>query len=168
VDRVPWWIKLLAVVVSVASILSGLSRQRQAPVPQSSTVEVLDPFDDVAPAVASLHRRHQRAQCLLRAGIWEPQRPDAARFEPALLGSTSGDGRWLDIRAGAAIATIVDDRLGLCVAKGFDGVQFTGLDGYRHDTGFPLTAADQTAFNRGVTALAVRRGLSVTEPDAPA
>jgi hypothetical protein len=56
----------------------------------------------------------------------------------------------------------VSDRLALCVAKGFDGVRFTGLDGYRHDTGFPLTAADQAAFNQVVDELARRRGLTVT------
>jgi hypothetical protein len=167
VDRVPWWIKLMAVVVSVASILSGLSRQRPVPVPRSSTVEVLDPFADVAATVGSLHRRHQRAECLLRAGIWEPDRPDAARVDAALLGSATGQGRWLDIRALDPLTLIIDDRLSLCVAKGFDGVRFTALDGYLHDTGFPLTEADQAAFNAGVSSLAVRRGLSVTKPDAP-
>jgi hypothetical protein len=166
VNRVPWWIKLLAVTVSVASILSGLSRKPVA-APVSSTVEVLDPFEDVAATVASLHRHHQRAECLLRAGIWEPQRQDAARFEPALLGSVTLGGRWLDIRARVPIAAIIDDRLTLCVSKGFDGVRFTALDAFRHATGFPLTAADQAAFNRGVTDLAVHRGLSVSEPDAP-
>jgi len=166
VDRVPWWIKLLAVVVTVASILSGLSRERPVAAPRSSTVEVLDPFADVAVTVASLHRRHQQAECLLRAGVWEPERPDAARFDPALVGSDAGGGRWLDIRASAAIAPIIDDRLALCVAKGFDGVLFTALDVYLHDTGFRLTAADQAVFNRGVSELASRRGLSVSGPDA--
>jgi hypothetical protein len=162
VDRVPWWIKLLAVVVTVASILSGLSHQRSVAVSRSSTVEVLDPFEDVAATVASLHRRDQRADCLLRAGVWEPERPDADRFDPALLGSAAGSGRWLDIRDRAAIAPIMNDRLALCVAKGFDGVRFTGLDGYLHDTGFPLTAADQAAFNQVVDELARGRGLTVT------
>jgi hypothetical protein len=179
VDRVPWWIKLMAVVVSVASILSGLSRHRPVPASRSSTVEILDPFADVAATVVSLHRRHQRAECLLRAGIWEPERPDAARFDPAVLGSAAdglgstadglgsaaGGGRWLDIRASAAIAPILGDRLALCVAKGFDGVRFTGLDGYRHDTGFPLTAADQAAFNRVLRELARDRGLTVSEDE---
>jgi hypothetical protein len=166
VDRVPWWIKLLAVFVAVASILSGLSRQRPAAVSRPSTVEVLDPFADVAVTVVSLHRRHQQAECLLRAGVWEPERPDAGRFDPSLVGSDAGGGRWLDIRASAAISPIIDDRLALCVSKGFDGVRFTALDGYLHDTGFPLTAADQAAFNRSVSELASNRGLSVTAPDA--
>jgi hypothetical protein len=162
----PWWITALAVGSTVATVLSGLSwpaTQPQRPdtgPPPASTVESLDPFADVAMTVRSLHGR---ADCLLRAGVWEPFRPDAARFDPALIGAAAPIGRWLDIRQRAPIAAIVDDRLALCVAKGFDGVRFTAIDGYVHDTGFPLTAADQAAFNANLAALARARGLRVTE-----
>jgi hypothetical protein len=164
VDRVPWWITALAVGSTVATVLSGLPRPAVNP-RSDSTVEALDPFADVAATVRSLHRQHQRADCLLRAGLWEPSRPDAARFDPTLLGAATPDGRWLDIRRREPIAAIVDDRLALCVAKGFDGVRFTAIDGYLHDTGFPLTASDQAAFNATVAALARARGLDVTEQD---
>ena len=160
-DRVPLWIKLLAVVVPVATLLSGLSRPRTVAAPAPVTIQILDPFADVAGTVAALHRQHNRADCELRAGVWEPGRPDARRFDPSMIGAPADDGRWLDIRQLAPIATIIDDRLGLCVAKGFDGVTFTAVDGYRHGTGFPLTEADQTAFNRAISDLARRRGLGV-------
>jgi hypothetical protein len=167
VDRVPLWIKLLAVVVPVATVLSGLSRPRVAADPPPSA-QVLDPFADVAGTVAALHRQHTRAECRLRAGVWEPDRPDAGRFDPSLIGADADQGRWLDVRRLAPLATIIDDRLALCVAKGFDGVRFSDLDGYRHATGFPLTAADQATFNRVVTDLAVRRRLTVAEDCAAA
>jgi hypothetical protein len=167
VDRIPLWIKLLAVVVAVASVLNGLSRIRPVPAADSG-VEVLDPFADVAGTVATLHLRHQRAVCELNAGVWEPGRPDAARFDAALLGASTDEGRWLDIRQVGPLTRILDDRLALCTAKGFDGVSLRALDGYRHATGFPLTEADQARFNEAVSVLARRRGLSVDEPGVPA
>jgi hypothetical protein len=163
VDRVPLWIKLLAVVVPVATLLSGLYQPRPVAGPGRDT-QVLDPFADVAGTVAALHRQRNRTACQLRAGVWEPDRPDARRFDPALLGAPADQGRWLDIRQLVSLATIIDDRLALCVAKGFDGVAFTAVDGYRHATGFPLTEADQAAFNRAITGLARQRGLVVVEP----
>ena len=157
-DPVPVWIRLLAVVATVAAVLGAVPARRP-----DSTVEVLDPFADVAATVAAVHDRGGRADCELRAGLWEPGRPDAARFDAALLGEATGPGRWLDIRALGPLLVILDDRVALCVAKGFDGVRFTALDGYRHRTGFPLTGADQAAFNRALTGLARGRGLSVDE-----
>ena len=49
----------------------------------------------------------------------------------------------------------------MCRSKGFDGVEPDNVDGYANDTGFPLTGADQLAFDRMVAALAHRRGLAV-------
>jgi hypothetical protein len=168
VDRVPLWIKLLAVVIPVATILSGLSRPRTVAV-SPSAVAVLDPFADVAGTVAALHRQRNRANCELSAGVWEPDRPDAGRFDPSMIGALADHGRWLDIRQLAPLATIIDDRLRLCVAKGFDGVAFDAVDGYRHATGFPLTEADQAAFNQTIAGLARARGLAslLPEPNAP-
>jgi hypothetical protein len=151
----------------VTAALSGWPRGGGNPAASPPTVQVLDPFDDVAGTVAALHRQHNRADCQLRAGVWEPGRPDAGRFDPSMLGSAADQGWWLDIRRLAPLATIIDDRLALCVAKNFDGVAFTAVDGYRHATGFPLTAADQAAFNRTITLLARRRGLRVDALDSP-
>jgi len=38
-------------------------------------------------------------------------------------------------------------RLDLCRDHGFDGVLLADLDGYTKVSGFPLTPADQLAFN---------------------
>jgi hypothetical protein len=49
----------------------------------------------------------------------------------------------------------------MCRSEGFDAVEPDNVDGYANDTGFPLTAADQLAFNRVVAGLAHRDGLAV-------
>jgi len=83
-------------------------------------------------------------------------------------GGPGGDGagdpgsvRWLDIRSTDALPEILEDRLILCAAKGFDGVALSAVDGYARPTGFALTPADQLAFNHRVAALAHRHRLRV-------
>jgi hypothetical protein len=49
----------------------------------------------------------------------------------------------------------------LCTSKGFDGIELDNVDGYTNPTGFPLTAADQLAFNRNLASSAHARNLSV-------
>jgi hypothetical protein len=49
----------------------------------------------------------------------------------------------------------------LCKTKGFDGVEPDNVDGYTNNTGFPLAAADQLAFNRWLAGAAHARGLAV-------
>ena len=53
------------------------------------------------------------------------------------------------------------DRLTLCRAKGFDGVVADHVDGYAHETGFPLRLEDQRTFNRSFAAAAKGAGLRV-------
>ena len=48
-----------------------------------------------------------------------------------------------------------------CQQKGFDAVEPDNIDGYTNDTGFPLSADDQLAFNRWLAGAAHARGLSV-------
>ncbi|RME07009.1 MAG: endo alpha-1,4 polygalactosaminidase, partial [Anaerolineae bacterium] len=59
------------------------------------------------------------------------------------------------------LAPILRARLDECAAKGFDGVEPDNIDGYANDTGFPLTAADQRAFNIWLAEEAHKRGLSI-------
>jgi Uncharacterized conserved protein len=102
--------------------------------------------------------------CYINAGAWENWRPDAVLYPRSVKGRAL-DGwpgeRWLDIRRIDLIGPILTDRLDACQAKGFDGVEFDNVDGYSNRTGFPLTAADQPAFNRWLAARAHERGLAV-------
>jgi hypothetical protein len=68
---------------------------------------------------------------------------------------------WVDIRQVEQLAPIMDARMDLCRAKGFDGIEWDNVDGYSNDTGFPLTAADQLRYNRLLASHAHARGLSV-------
>ena len=52
-------------------------------------------------------------------------------------------------------------RLDLAVQKGCDGVEPDNVDGYTNTPGFPLTAADQLAYNRLIANEAHWRGLAV-------
>ena len=100
----------------------------------------------------------------MSAGSWEEWRPDADAFPTEVLGD-GYDGwegeRWLDVRNIDALAHIMEARLDLCAAKGFDAVEPDNIDGYTSDTGFPLTYDDQLQFNRWLANEAHERGLSI-------
>jgi hypothetical protein len=114
--------------------------------------------------VRKLHRLGRRVICYISAGSFENWRPDVQKF-PASVKGKPLDGwpgeRWLDIRQVATLRPIMAARMDKCRAKGFDGVEPDNVDGYSNDTGFPLTGADQRAYNTMLAGLAHARGLSV-------
>lgn len=124
----------------------------------------LDLFDTSAEQVKALHARGVSSICYVNAGAWENWRPDARDFPPTVIGRNyagwPGE-RWLDIRALERLAPVLRKRIDSCKAKGFDGIEFDNVDGYASNTGFPLTARDQLAFNRWLTAEARARKLAV-------
>ncbi|MDX6634224.1 MAG: hypothetical protein QOF06_427 [Solirubrobacterales bacterium] len=125
----------------------------------------VDGFEVAAGTVAKLHRQGRRVICYLDVGSWESYRPDAGRFPKAVLGRAYEgypDERWLDIRRLDILIPIMRDRLQRCADKGFDGVDPDNVNGYENDTGFPLTAADQVAFDRALADVAHELGLAVT------
>jgi hypothetical protein len=124
----------------------------------------IDLFDRSASDVAALHAAGRKVICYLSAGSQEGGRPDASSFPAAVLGNTL-DGwpneKWLDIRRLDVLGPIMLKRLDLCRQKGFDGVEPDNVDGYSNNTGFPLTPADQLAYNRFLADAAHQRGLSI-------
>jgi hypothetical protein len=123
----------------------------------------VDGVDTPAAAVAALRAAGRRTVCYFSAGSYEDWRPDAKSFPAAVLGSSNGwpGERWLDIRRLDLLAPILRARMDMCKAKGFDAVDPDNVDGYGNSTGFPLTAADQLAYNRFLVAAAHDRGLSI-------
>lgn len=123
----------------------------------------IDGFDTSAAVVAALHAKGRKVICYINAGAYEDFRPDRSAYPASVLGSGNGwqGERWLDIRRLDALRPILGKRFDLCRSKGFDAVEPDNVDGYRNDSGFPLTAADQLAFNRTVAGLAHARGLAV-------
>jgi len=124
----------------------------------------IDLFDNDASVVASLHAQGRKVICYLSAGTWERWRPDAHLFPPSVRGTAMDDWpdeQWLDIRQLDVLKPIMEARLDLCQRKGFDGVEPDNIDGWVNETGFPLTAEDQLAYNRWLAAAAHARGMSI-------
>jgi len=129
----------------------------------NATIYDIDLFDTSRKKIRELHRKGHRVICYFSAGSWEEWRPDADRFPENVKGRKL-DGwegeRWLDIRS-PALRPIMRARLDRAVRKGCDGVEPDNVDGYTNRTGFDLSAADQSRYNRFLAREAHRRGLSV-------
>ncbi|MBV7672122.1 endo alpha-1,4 polygalactosaminidase [Streptomyces halstedii] len=123
----------------------------------------IDGFENSAADVARLHAEGRKVICYLNAGAWEDFRPDHKSFPASVLGRTNGwDGeRWLDIRRLDVLRPIMERRVDMCRTKGFDAVEPDLLEGYANKTGFPLSGADQVAYNRMIADIVHERGLSV-------
>ena len=101
----------------------------------------------------TLHAKGRKVICYISAGSFENCRSGRRRSSRRRSSGKTLDGwpgeRWLDIRQ---IAMLAPDhgrqRMDRCRAKGFDGVEPDNVDGYTNDTGFPLTGAQQRAYNK--------------------
>lgn len=139
--------------------------QLTTPVDQTVNVEMfdIDLFENDKSVVDSLHAKGKKVICYMSAGSWEDWRPDANSFPASVKGSSNGwpGEKWLDIRQIAVLQPIMEARFDLCKQKGFDGVEPDNIDGYTNKTGFPLTGADQLAYNKMLAKIAHDRGLSI-------
>ncbi len=122
----------------------------------------VDGFNVSKALVTKLHDAGRKVVCYFSAGSWEDWRPDEGDFPRSVLGRSNGwpGERWLDIRRLAVLGPIMKARLDMCQAKGFDAVEFDNVDGYQNRTGFPLTGADQLAYDVFLANQAHRRGMS--------
>lgn len=123
----------------------------------------VDLFDTPVATIQQLHAKGRKVACYFSAGSFEDWRSDAAQFPAAVKGASNGwpGERWLDVRRIDLLAPIMESRLDLCRAKGFDTVDADNVDGHTNHTGFPLTADDQLAFNTWLANAAHARGLSI-------
>lgn len=139
--------------------------QLQGTINTTYNVEIydIDLFDSSAALIAQLQATGKRVICYFSGGSYENWRSDAGSFNASDLGNTL-DGwpgeRWLDIRSDN-VKTIMRARLDLAVSKGCDGIEPDNMDGYTNNSGFPLTAADQLAYNSFMANEAHQRDLSV-------
>ena len=122
----------------------------------------IDLFDSTPALIAQLKAAGRVVICYFSAGSYEGWRSDAASFPASVCGKkmTGWDELWLDIRA-TEVKAVMKKRLDLAQSKGCDGVEPDNVDGYRNDTGFSLSSADQIAFNTFIAQEAHSRGLSV-------
>lgn len=123
----------------------------------------VDGADVPASTVRELHDRGRRAVCYVDVGTWESWRGDAGRFPESARGKpvAGWPGEyWLDVRR-RDIRPILVDRMKRCRDRDYDAIDPDNVNGYLNDTGFPLTAADQLAFDTWVARLAHGLGLAV-------
>jgi len=106
-------------------------------------------------AVNAIHASGRKAICYVSAGTWENWRVDANQFPASVQGAKNGwpGERWLDIRQTSILLPIMDARVQKCRQAGYDGVEWDNVDGYSNRSGFPLTAADQLAYNASLAKL---------------
>jgi endo-alpha-1,4-polygalactosaminidase (GH114 family) len=123
----------------------------------------IDLFDAPQATIDALRADGRKVVCYFSAGSGEDWRPDHDQFDPAALGQPL-DGWpgevWLDVRH-PSVWQVMRGRLDLAVDKHCDGVDPDNMDGWLQDSGFPLTAADQRAYNRWIANQAHLRGLTV-------
>jgi hypothetical protein len=147
----------------------GAAWQWQLTTPVDTSVDVpvydIDGHENPATVIAELHARGRKVICYVNTGAAETFRPDFASFPPAVLGKPNGwkGERWLDIRRLDVLRPVMTARFDECRTKGFDAVEADLVDAYANDndSGFPLTADDQLAYNRMLAGLAHERGMSI-------
>jgi hypothetical protein len=145
----------------------GTSWQWQLSGPLDTSLDVamydVDLFATPDEAMQQLRARGVRIVCYFSAGTYEPYRPDTKSLPIASLGKALPDWpdeRWLDIRS-EGVRALVRKRLDYAAARGCDGVEPDNVDAYANDSGFPISASDQIAFNRFIATEAHARKLSV-------
>ena len=124
----------------------------------------IDLFDVPQQVIDQLHKDGRVVICYFSAGTYEDWRPDKDSFPEEVLGNPFPDWpgeRWLDIRRIDLLDPVMSARLDLAVQKNCDGVEPDNVDGYANDTNFPLSDADQLAYNTWLAAQAHGRSLSV-------
>lgn len=141
------------------------------PIDTSVDAEMFDIDYESDPAtVAALHAQGRSVVCYLNVGAWEEWRPDADQFPAEVIGNDyegwPGE-KWLDIRRIDLLGPLMRARLDQCAASGFDGIEPDNMNGYQNDTGFPLTYADQLAYNLWLANEAHARGLSIGLKNTP-
>jgi hypothetical protein len=139
--------------------------QLQGHVDTSFDVEMydVDGFEASPALVAELHAAGAAVVCYIDVGSWERWRPDADAFPARVLGRSDGwpGERWLDVRRVQVLLPIMRERLDMCAAKGFDGVEMDLVDGFSNRTGFPITGEDQLGYDALLANEAHDRGMSV-------
>jgi len=129
----------------------------------------IDGFDNSSGTVANFHAIGQRMICYIDVGTWENWRGDAGQFPDTVLGNSNGwpGERWLDVRQLAALEPIMTARFEMCQQKGFDAVEPDNMDGYENNTGFPITATEQLAYDTWIAQEVHSLGMAVFQKNDP-
>ncbi len=101
--------------------------------------------------------------CMITAGVYKSNDPDASDFNAGDIGNQSGSTNeyWLDTRS-ANVRAIMERRLDLAKTKGCDGVLWDQTDGYLSTSGFPLTSSTAIDYARFLALAAHDRKMIVS------
>ena len=123
-------------------------------------IDLVDTDDAV---FKTLRAKGKKIICYFSAGSFEAWRPDAKQFPPSVLGKSNGwkAEKWLDIRKLEILKPIMAARIDLAKQKGCDALDPDNVEGYDNASGFPLTEADQIAYNKMIAELGHAAGMAV-------
>lgn len=136
----------------------------QLRVPAWATFVEIDGAESTADIVSGLHGRGLRVACYVSAGTAEAYRGDVARIPASVIGRPLDewhDERWLDVRRVALLAPVMQARIDDCARKGFDAIEFDNVDGWTHDSGFPIGRSDSLRYLRWLIRQGHAAGLAV-------
>ncbi|HXB14871.1 MAG TPA: endo alpha-1,4 polygalactosaminidase [Solirubrobacteraceae bacterium] len=125
----------------------------------------VDGFETSAAQVAALHAAGKHVVCYIDVGTAENFRPDYSEFPASVLGKSNGwpGERWLDIRQTEVIEPIMAARFQMCAEKGFDAVEPDNIEAFSNESGFPITASEQLAYNLWVAETVHGLGMAVLQ-----
>lgn len=155
-----WWKPTSSAPISWHWVIGG---PLQTPYAQVQVYDI-DGFDNSAATVSALHAQNTKVICYIDVGTYEPGRPDLNLIPANAIGNgVSGwpGEKWLNIADISGLTPMVTSRMQMCKNKGFDAIEPDNIDGYTNNTGFPLTAAHQIAFNKFLAETAHSLGLSI-------
>ncbi len=125
----------------------------------------IDGFENEASEVAALHAEGKHVICYIDVGTAENFRPDYSSFPKSVLGRSNGwpGERWIDIRKTATVEPIMAARFRMCREKGFDAVEPDNIEAFSNNSGFPITAKQQLAYNEWIANEVHSLGMAVLQ-----
>jgi hypothetical protein len=124
-----------------------------------------DLFETTAKEIAQLHAKKKKVICYFSAGSYEDWRPDAKVFPASVRGKPLDDWEgesWLDVRQAKTLVPIMRNRMRQAAKKGCDAVDPDNVDGYKNDTGFPISYIEQLSYNRALAIQAHKLNLAIS------
>ncbi len=140
---------------------TGASTYLGAPAPGPSVYDI-DGFDNTPATVSALHARGDHVICYIEVGAAESYRSDYAQFPGADLGTpVSGypSERYLNI-GDATVTRVVEARIAMCAAKGFDAVEPDIDDSYTDSTGFAISQVENVRYDTTLAVYAHSLGMA--------
>ncbi|KAK5662695.1 hypothetical protein OQA88_8611 [Cercophora sp. LCS_1] len=119
--------------------------------------------------IENLHKLGKKVICYFSAGSYEPDRPDAYKFQSSDLGADlkgwPGE-RWVNISS-PSIREIIAARVETASQMGCDAIDPDNVDGYQNNNGLSLTSDDSVELIDFIVDRASERKIAVGLKNAP-